>query len=73
MKRLSVIEGGSNAKGFRDHRKACFAVLTSGCELSRKEGQFLGGQAFDDAPLSAKQASWLAALLSRAKLPPFVE
>jgi hypothetical protein len=56
---------------FNDHRIACLAVLNSGCKLTRKDGQFLGGQAFDDAPLSFKQAKWLKGLLERAELPSF--
>lgn len=60
-----------HADCFRSHRDACLAVLNSGCKLSRKDGQFLGGQAFDDTPLSFKQLAWLQALLNRAALPSF--
>lgn len=52
------------------HRDAALALLTSGCLLSRKAGQFLGQIAVDPAPLSAAQYGWLAKLLERAGLPP---
>jgi hypothetical protein len=54
---------------FTDHRTAAMAVLTSGSELRPKEGQFLGGIAFDANPLTDKQANWLRILLERHGLP----
>jgi len=55
---------------FIDHREAAMAVLTSGAALRPKEGQFLGGVAFDANPLTDKQANWLHILLERHGLPP---
>lgn len=55
---------------FNSHRDAALALLTSGCVLSRKAGQFLGQIAVDSAPLSEAQYGWLAKLLERAGLPP---
>lgn len=52
----------------QDHRQAAMALLTSGAELRPKEGQFLGGIAFDANPLTEKQANWLAILLKRHSL-----
>jgi hypothetical protein len=49
------------------------AILTSGASLRPKEGQFLGGIAFDMNPLTEKQADWLRLLLARHGLPPFDE
>lgn len=57
-------------KGFTDHRPAAMAVLTSGASLRPREGQFLGGLAFDANPLTEKQANWLRILLDRHGLPP---
>ncbi|MBA4753617.1 MAG: hypothetical protein H2050_02140 [Sphingobium sp.] len=48
------------------------AVLTSGAALRPKEGQFLGGIAFDLNPLTEKQADWLRILLEKHGLPPLV-
>lgn len=45
------------------------ALLTSGAALRPKEGQFLGGIAFDANPLTLKQGEWLAALLEKHDLP----
>ncbi|GHH16071.1 hypothetical protein GCM10008023_19660 [Sphingomonas glacialis] len=50
---------------FANHREAAMAILTSGAVLSRKEGQFLGGCAFDFGPLTEKQINWLSILLDR--------
>lgn len=55
---------------FSDHRAAAMAVLTSGAGLRPREGQFLGGLAFDANPLTEKQASWLRILLDKHGLPP---
>jgi hypothetical protein len=38
--------------------------------LRHREGQFLGGLAFDANPLSEKQANWLGILLDKHGLPP---
>jgi len=48
-----------------DHRSIAMAILTSGAQLRPKEGQFLGGLAFDANPLTDKQANWLAILSER--------
>jgi len=50
---------------FTDHRAAAMAVLTSGAPLRPREGQFLGGVAFDANPLTVKQRSWLEILLAK--------
>ncbi|MBW6522498.1 hypothetical protein KZ810_03225 [Sphingomonas sp. RHCKR47] len=54
---------------FPDHRAAAMAVLTSGAPLRPREGQFLGGLAFDANPLTEKQANWLRILLDKHGLP----
>jgi hypothetical protein len=46
------------------------SLLTAGVPLKPREGQFLGGIAFDANPLTAKQADWLRILLDRHGLPP---
>lgn len=51
---------------------AARALLAVG-SLSEKEGQFCGGLAFRNAPLSGKQANWLRILLSRHGLPTLVK
>lgn len=56
---------------FTDHRPAAMALLTSGATLRPREGQFLGGLAFDANPLTQKQRDWLRILLDRHGLPPF--
>ena len=56
----------------KDSRTAAMAVLTSGAALRPKEGQFLGGIAFDLNPLTEKQADWLRILLEKHGLPPLV-
>jgi hypothetical protein len=55
---------------FTDHRPAAMAVLTSGAALRPREGQFLGGIAFDLNPLTEKQGEWLRILLDKHGLPP---
>lgn len=50
------------------HRATAMALLTSGAYLRPKEGQFLGGIAFDDGPLTERQANWLSILLKRHNL-----
>ena len=58
---------------FPNHRDAAMAVITSGAVLRPKEGQFLGGIAFDLNPLTEKQDEWLRILLDRHGLPPLAE
>lgn len=58
---------------FTDHRSAAMAILTSGADLRPREGQFLGGVAFDANPLTEKQANWLSILLAKHGLPELVE
>lgn len=58
---------------FTDHRPAAMAVLMSGAALRPKEGQFLGGIAFDLNPLTEKQSDWLKILLEKYGLPTLVE
>jgi len=58
---------------FPDHRAAAMAVLTSGAPLRPREGQFLGGIAFDANPLTEKQANWLRILLDKHGLPSVAE
>ena len=48
-----------------DHRTIAMMILTSGAALRPKEGQFLGGLAFDANPLTEKQANWLNILRAR--------
>lgn len=55
---------------FKKHQDAAMALITSGQQLRAKEGQFLGGIAFDANPLTEKQAHWLDILLNRYGLPP---
>lgn len=55
---------------FVNHQAAAMALLTAGAPLKRNEGQFLGGIAFDANPLTAKQADWIAILLTKHGLPP---
>jgi hypothetical protein len=56
---------------FGSPREAALALLTGETRLTRKAGQFLGQIAVDRAPLTDRQAEWLAALLERAGLPAF--
>jgi hypothetical protein len=58
---------------FDSHRAAAMALLTSGASLRPREGQFLGGIAFTDDPLSEKQKNWLLILLRRHDLPTLAE
>ena len=55
---------------FTEHRTAAMALLTSGAPLRSKEGQFLGGIAFDANPLTDKQERWLEILLDRYAIQP---
>jgi len=50
---------------FPHHQATAMRLLTCGASLRPKEGQFLGGIAFDANPLTAKQAEWLAILEER--------
>ncbi|MEG8040617.1 hypothetical protein QP166_15175 [Sphingomonas sp. LR60] len=45
------------------------ALLTSGAALRQREGQFLGGMAFDANLPTEKQANWLRILLNKHGLP----
>jgi hypothetical protein len=47
------------------HQVAAMSLLTKGVPLKPREGQFLGGIAFDTNPLSEKQANWLSILLKK--------
>ena len=47
------------------HQVAAMSLLTKGVPLKPREGQFLGGIAFDANPLSEKQANWLFILLKK--------
>lgn len=57
---------------FEEHRLAALALLGSGERLTRKAGQFLGQLAVDATPMTAPQSKWLAKLLERSDLPPFI-
>jgi hypothetical protein len=61
------------ANPFTSHQSAAMALITSGSALRSKEGQFLGGIAFDANPLTEKQANWLTILLDRYGLPPMAD
>jgi hypothetical protein len=52
-----------------NHRTLAMALLISGAPLKPREGQFLGGIAFDEAPLTEKQARWLGILVERHSQP----
>lgn len=58
------------ADPFRAHADAALALITAGLPLKPREGQFLGGLAFDANPLSEKQRTWLVILLAKHGLPP---
>lgn len=58
---------------FLDHRAAAMALLTSGAALRQREGQFLGGMAFDANLPTEKQANWLRILLEKHDLPPLMK
>jgi hypothetical protein len=56
---------------YTDHKPAALAVLNHPqALLNYRSGQFLGGIAFSDRPLSDKQLSWLSTLLTKHGLPP---
>ena len=54
---------------FTSHQAAAMALLTSGADLRPREGQILGGIAFDANGLTEKQRNWLEILLSKHGLP----
>ena len=59
---------------FCDHRQAARALLEIGiagvASIKPREGQFLGGLAFDANKLTDKQRNWLTILLDRYGLSP---
>ena len=48
-----------------NHQQAAMTLLTAGAQLKPREGQFLGGIAFDANPLTEKQRNWLVILLTK--------
>jgi hypothetical protein len=56
-----------------EHQRAAMSLLTGGKPLKPREGQFLGGIAYDANPLTEKQRDWLVILLDRYGLPPLAE
>ncbi len=48
-----------------EHQRAAMSLLTAGVPLKPREGQFLGGVAFNANPLTEKQRNWLVILLDR--------
>ncbi|MBV9842397.1 MAG: hypothetical protein JOY99_12860 [Sphingomonadaceae bacterium] len=54
---------------FESYQSAARALF-NGAELKSREGQFVGGLAFSDGPLTDKQLNWLRVLLARHGLPP---
>ncbi len=52
------------------HQAEAMALLTAGVPLKPREGQFLGGIAFDANPLTEKQANWLAVLVTKHGVAP---
>jgi hypothetical protein len=52
------------------HQQAAMSLLTAGVPLKPREGQFLGGLAFDANSLTEKQRNWLVILLDKHGLPP---
>ena len=55
------------------HQASAMKLLTGGFPLKPREGQFLGGIAFDANPLTEKQARWLRILLEKHGLPPLAD
>jgi hypothetical protein len=47
------------------HQQQAMALIKSGAPLRPREGQFLGGIAFDANSLTEKQKNWLVILLNR--------
>lgn len=60
---IAALAGGTLAMA--DHQANAMALITAGVPLKPREGQFLGGIAFDANPLTEKQANWLRILLDR--------
>ena len=60
------------AEPFKCRRDAALTLLNLGTRLTPKAGSFLGQVVVDSSPLTEKQAVWLAQLLERADLPPYV-
>lgn len=59
---------------YTDHKPAALAVLNHPqAQLNYRSGQFLGGIAFSDRPLTDKQAGWLSKLLGQHGLPPLAD
>jgi hypothetical protein len=56
-----------------EHQRAAMSLLTAGVPLKPREGQFLGGIAFDANPLSEKQRNWLVILLDKHGRPPLAD
>jgi hypothetical protein len=56
-----------------EHQQAAMSLLTAGVLLKPREGQFLGGVAFDANPLTEKQRNWLVILLNKHGLPPLAD
>lgn len=56
-----------------EHQCAAMSLLTAGKPLKPREGQFLGGIAYDANPLTEKQRNWLVILLNKHELPPLSE
>ena len=62
----------SSSPPFPDSKQAALALLAT-ADLSQREGQFLGGAAFQTYPLTDKQVRWLKILLDRHGLPALAE
>lgn len=58
---------------FTNPRDAARALFVEGADLDYRSGQFAGGVAYSDRPLSDRQLRWLSVLLSKAGLPPMAE
>ncbi|MES3084967.1 hypothetical protein [Sphingomonas faeni] len=56
-----------------EHQRAAMSLLTAGKPLKPREGQSLGGIAFDANPLSEKQHNWLVILLNKHGFPPLAD
>lgn len=56
-----------------NHQQAAMTLLTAGVPLKPREGQFLGGLAFDANPMTDKQRNWLVILLDKHGLPPLAD
>lgn len=56
-----------------DTRKAACLALLNAAPLKAKEGSFLGQIAFQDEPLTERQAKWLLDLLRKHDLPTLAE